>query len=208
MKYLLPAVSIILLILVVGGAAFYFGQKSTSIKNTPITNPTENISPTTSVETNPTATPTPSASTQSLSGGGILVFKAYTLVAPLDWIATKEKNDYMDNLILTKLNYKLTISQAAGGGGGCIYPGDKPAEMAQSFVSFVEITNPNGFVFRRGQNESGPNTYTVCQKNTSDGSFGFPTNFGNITFTTPGTPDKNAIIFPEVDSILSSLSQK
>lgn len=204
MKYLWPAVSIILLVILVGIGAFYLGSKKSN--QTDMVAPTPTVLQTNNSNATPTQTITSTQlQTQTIEAGGILVFKAYKLSAPSDWVVSKEKNAYMDNVTLTKLNYKLTISQAAGGGGGCTYPGQAPAEMAQSFVSFVEINNPNGFVFRRGQNESGPNTYTVCQKNTSDGSFGFPTNFGNITLTTPGTPDKNSVIFPEVDAILASL---
>lgn len=110
----------------------------------------------------------------------------------------------MDNLTLSKTGYKIVISQAAGGGGGCTYPGDAPAEMAQSFTSFVEINNPNGYLFRRGPAQGSPGAWTVCEKR--QGSFGFPTTFGNITLTVPTTTD--VTIMAEVDSILASLNKK
>jgi len=207
MKYILPAISLVILIAIIAGLAFYFGQKSapaitSSVKPTPFINKT---SPTPITQTSPVASPTITpAPTQSLSGGGILVFKAYVLTAPLDWTSQKEVTQYSDMLTLSKNGYKITINQAAGGGGGCTYPGQAPQEMAQTFASFVEVTDPNGFVFRRGPTQQ--NAYSVCQKNTTDGSFGFPTNFGSITFTTPANPTDTMLA--EVDGILSSLKQK
>ena len=207
MKYILSAISLLLLVVIIAGAAFYFGQKSTgnpSITPTPVVT---QVSPTPAAQgTPPAATPsvTPFVQTQTLSSGGVLVFKAYSLTAPADWTNQKETAQYSDMLTLSKNGYKLSIYQAAGGGGGCTYPGQAPQEMAQTFASFVEITDPNGFVFRRGPTQQ--NAYSVCQKNTTDGSFGFPTNFGSITFTTPANPTDTMLA--EVDGILSSLKQK
>jgi hypothetical protein len=209
MKYILGAISLILLIAIIAGAAFYFGQKSTptSSSATPIpTSVTTQASPTSATQSGNTASPTPSAQTQSLSGGGILVFSAYTLTAPSDWTSQKETTQYSDMMTLSKNGYKLVIYQAAGGGGGCTYPGQAPQEMAQTFSSFVEIMNPNGFVFRRGPTQGTPNAWSVCQKNASDGSFAFPTNFGNITINTPANPTD--AIMAEVDGILASLNKK
>lgn len=208
MKYVLPAISLIVLIAVIAGAAFYFGQKSggsSSIAPTPSVTqlyPTVNTQ-TTSVTSTPT-TQTPQTTT--VSAGGVLVFSAYTLSLPPSWTSQKETTQYSDMLTLTKDTYKITIYQAAGGGGGCTYPGQAPQEMAQSFSSFVEIMDPNGFVFRRGPSLGTPNSWTVCQKNASDGSFGFPTNFGNITIVNPTNPTDTTIA--EIDSILASLNKK
>lgn len=204
MKYFLATILVLLLVIIIGGGAFYFGEQSANQSKEMATTPT----PTPFVTQE---TPTPQAMREKgkiVEGGGILVFAKYSLNLPEGWTSTREQNQNMDKLTLTKLGYVLTISQAAFGGGGCIYEGDTPNEFAQKFVSYVEIINPNGFIFRRGQNESSPNTYTVCQKNAQDGSFGSPTNFGAISLTTPGTPDKNAIIFPEVNSIVASLNKK
>ncbi len=200
MKNVLIGIIMTLIVIAVGAGAFYLGQKT--LKNpqtqTPLQQTTNKI---TSV-----LTPTPTQTqAKTYEAGGILIFKAYSLSAPQDWVITKEKNSYMDNMTLTKLGYKLIISQTAGGGGGCKYPGDTPAEMAQSFTSFTEITNPNGFVFRRGANGT-PGGFTVCQKNTTDGSFGFPTNFGNITITSP-VPSSDTIM-AEIDAILASLKKQ
>jgi hypothetical protein len=204
MKYLLPGISIILLVLVVGGAAFYLGQKT--IKSNIVPPPT--LSPTNAAnnQITPTLTPMPTQTEKTqVSSGGVLVFAKYTLDLPSGWTSQKEVTQYSDMVTLTKDSSKITIYQAAGGGGGCTYPGEAPQQMAQSFSSFVEVMDPNGFVFRRGANGT-PGGFTVCQKNATDGSFGFPTNFGNITIITPQAPDAN--IMAEIDSILASLKKE
>ena len=207
MKYVLAVISVLLLLTIIGGAAFYFGQKSIlsrPVSQTPTVVKIDNTNP-------PIATATPQAvqtnpnPETTIDSGGVLVFSAYTLKAPSDWASQKETLQYSDMLTLTKGDYKITIYQAAGGGGGCTYPGDPPAQMAQNFTSFVEITDPNGFVFRRGANGT-PGGFTVCQKNATDGSFAFPTNFGNITITTP-TP-QDASTMAEIDGILASINKK
>lgn len=195
---------ILVVIALVGFLAYDLGSKSSNSTQNPIT--VQNT-PTPTVYQTPNSLPSSSptvANKQTISAGGILVFPAYSLVAPSDWTATKEKNENMDNLTLLKGNYKIVISQAASGGGGCTYPGEPPQEMTQTFTSFVEITNPNGFLFRRGPAQGSPGAWTVCEKRS--GSFGFPTSFGNITITAPTTPD--ASIMAEVDGILASLNKK
>lgn len=200
MKHILPAISILILVTVVGAGAFYFGQKT--IKNNNITPSNSSQTNTLNNQTTPILTQTPEK-TNSITAGGVLVFTTYTLDLPSGWVSEKQVNQNMDNLILSKTEYKIVISQAAGGGGGCTYPGQAPQEMAQSFASFIEINNPNGYLFRRGPTQGSPGTWTVCEK--KQGSFGFPTTFGNITLTVPTTVD--ATIMAEIDSILTSLSK-
>ncbi len=201
MKYLLGIISILILVLVIAGGAYYFGAKSNVNKTEMMTS----VSPTPFVSAE---TPSPTSTTsKSVEAGGVLVFNKYSLSLPEGWTSQREQGENMDKLTLSKLGYNLVLYQFAGGGGGCLYPGDEDTPMAQTFSSFVEVTNTNGFIFRRGQNDSGPNSYTYCQKNNTDGSFGSPTSFGGISLTTPGTPDKNAIVFPEADSIVASLKK-
>ena len=200
MKYILPLISVIILLIIVGAGAFYLGQKTLKTNNS---FPAQ----ASNTQVTPTLTSTPAQSQPEITSyeaGGILVFKAYTLNTPTGWIGIKKKSENIDNLTLTKSTYKIVISQSAGGGGGCTYPGEAPQEMAQSFSSFVEITNPNGYLFRRGPAQGSPGAWTVCEKR--QGSFGFPTTFGNITITAPLAPDN--IIMTKIDSILASLKAK
>lgn len=201
MKYLLGIISILILVLAIAGGAYYLGTKSNTNKTEMMTS----VSPTPFVTAeNPSPT---SQAAKVVEAGGVLVFSKYSLELPDGWTSQREQGENMDKLTLSKLGYNLVLYQFAGGGGGCLYPGDEDLPMAQTFSSFVEVTNTNGFIFRRGQNGSGPNSYTYCQKNNTDGSFGSPTSFGGISLTTPGTPDKNAIVFPEADSIVASLKK-
>lgn len=191
------------LVIIVGAGAFLLGKQT--IKPNTIT-PTPTISETNNSDILKEQDLTPTEKeNKTVEAGGVLSFPKYTVSLPEGWASEREQGQDMDKLTLSKLGYKITISEAAFGGGGCLYEGDPPSEMAQTFTSFVEINNPNGFVFRRGM--SSPNTYTICQKGT-EGSFGAPTVFGHISFTTPGTPDKNVVIFPEADSILASLKKQ
>ncbi len=204
MKYILPAISVIILAIIVGIGAFYLGQKTlNNSQAATILTITEKVNN----QVTPKLTPTPNQN-RVIQAGGAIIFSKYSLKLPEGWTSEREQGKDIDKLTLTKLGYKLVIYEAAFGGSGCLYPDDAPSEMAQKFVSFVEILNPNGFVFRRGQSDSLPNTYTICQKNTADSSFGSPTNFGAISLTTPGTPDKNAVVFPETDAIIASLNKE
>ncbi len=202
MKYLLSIISILILVLAIAGGAYYLGTKSNTNKAEIMTS----VSPTPFV-TAETASPT-SQVTKTVEAGGVLVFNKYSLQLPDGWTSQREQGESMDRLILSKLGYNLVIYQFAGGGGGCLYPGDEDVPMAQTFTTFVEINNPNGYIFRRGQTNNNSDSYTYCQKNTTDGSFGSPTSFGGISLTKEqGIPEKNAVIFPEADKIVSSLTK-
>jgi len=201
MKYLFGIISILILVLAIAGGAYYLGLKNNTNKAEMMTS----LSPTPYVSQE---TPTPTDSqTKTIEAGGVLVFNKYSLELPEGWTSQREQGESMDRLTLSKLGYNLVLYQFAGGGGGCLYPGDEVVPMAQTFSSFVEVKNTSGFIFRRGQNDSGANSYTYCQKNNTDGSFGSPTSFGGVSLSTPGTPDKNAIIFPEADKIVGSLKK-
>ena len=202
---LLVGFLILVVIALVGFLAYDLGTKSANPAQN--TNTAQNT-PAPVASQSPTSEPTfsPAPNTQTVTAGGILVFAKYSLNIPSGWTSNKEVTQYSDMVTLTKEGYKITIYQAAGGGGGCVYPGQPPQEMAQTFTSFAEITDPNGFVFRRGPSEGTPNSWTVCQRNATDGSFGFPTNFGNITFTTPASPSN--LTMAEIDGILASLKKQ
>lgn len=202
MKYFLATILVLLLVIVIGAGAFYFGKQSVNQSKEMVTTPTPSSFVTQEI---PTVTPDALNPVKTVEGGEALSFPSYSVNIPLDWNSQREQGQDSDKLTLTKTGYKIVISEAAFGGGGCLYPGDAPSEMAQTFSSFVEITNPNGFVFRRGTNVTSGG-FTVCQKNSTGGSFGAPTIFGHISITTPANPSDN--IMTEIDSILASLNKK
>lgn len=203
MKYALPGIIVILLVIIVGMAAFYFGTTKSSINNqvTPTTTPSQvqnTNEPTTSEITKETET-------KSVNAGGVLSFPKYSLSIPLDWTSQREQGDNSDLLTLTKDSYKITINEGAFGGSGCLFPGDPPSEFAQTYAKFVEIINSNGFVFRRGSTSNADTGWAVCQKSASDASFGAPTQFGHISITTPVNPSVS--VMAEIDAILASIKK-
>lgn len=200
MKYLLGTISIILLLIIIAGGAFYFGQQSASQEREMTTTPTP--TPFVTVEA-----PTPEViqeDVKTVKAGGVLALSAYTLTTPSDWTSQREQGEGMDKLTISKEGYKITIYQAAFGGGGCIYSGE-PEAFFTKYGNYVEIQNLNGLVFRRGQNEStGKTSWTVCNKGT-DGTYGTITPFGGITIQNPLTIDEE--IMAEIDGILASLKK-
>lgn len=198
---LLVGFLILVVLGLVGYLAYDFGTKSANSTQNPSS--TQNT-PSPNAYQTPSSAPSsiPTVNKQTVSAGGVLSFPNYSLLIPEGWKSEREQGQDMDKLTLTKLGYKMTISEGAFGGSGCVYPGDPPQEMAQTFTSFVEITNPNEFVFRRSS--TGTGGWAVCQKG-SGGSFGGPTSFGHISITEPSSP--NASIVAEIDSILASLKK-
>ena len=204
MKYFFVTVSILLLVVIIGGFAFYFGRQSANQSKEMTTTPTPTVE---SQTPNTSQTPTPQAVEKNgkiVEAGGVLSFPNYSLLIPNDWNSQREQGQDSDKLTLTKGAYKITISEAAFGGGGCLYPGNPPSEFAQTYTTFVEIQNPNGYVFRRSTSSTGG--WTLCQKNAQDGSFGTPTMFGHINITTPQVTD--ATVMAEVDSIFTFIKRK
>jgi len=191
--------------LLLGG--FYLGSKS--ISQTPETTP----SPT--VASSPTATiPSPTLTSQKtkavkagLTGGNF--FTPYIIDIPDGWTDARETTVAagIDKLTLTKNGYSVTIYQAAMGGGGCLYPSDKPAEMSQTFTDFTDINGKSG-QFRRSWNEQGGAktlSYTVCKKG-SDNSYGVLTPFGAISVASPNPAEPS--ILAEIDGMIASLNKQ
>jgi hypothetical protein len=206
MKFLLPGILVMFFVIVVGAGAFLLGKQAVK-PNTITPTPTISESDTKNVDTSQNQDLTPTKTEEkTITAGGVLSFPKYTVSLPEGWASEREQGQDMDKLTLSKLGYKITISEGAFGGSGCLYPGDPPSEMAQTFTSFVEINNPNGFVFRRGGGElfNGQRGWTVCQKG-SEGSFGAPTIFGHVNISGPATT--NAEILAEIDSIFASIKK-
>lgn len=200
MKYLLGTISIILLLIIIAGAAFYFGQQSANQGKEMTTTPT----PTPFVTMEAPTSQVIQVDVKTVKGGGVLSLSTYSIITPSDWTSQREQGEGMDKLTITKEGYKITIFQGSYGGGGCIYSGEPYANFTK-YDNYVEIQNPNGFVFRRGQNQStGKTSWTVCQKGADD-SYGTITSFGLITINNPLNIDEE--IMSEVDQILASFKK-
>ena len=126
------------------------------------------------------------------------LFSPYQVTVLNAWANNHVSNTASDTLTLTKGQYVLTISEAAGGAGSCDYPQDTPEPMAQSFTNFVGITGTFA-QFRRGTSDN--KTYTVCEQ--KSGGFAFPTSVGYITYTVPSQADQATLA--EMDGMVASL---
>lgn len=200
MKYILGTLSVLILVLIIAGAAFYLGQQSVNQSKEMATTPTptafvtQEISDQTPIEENKT----------TVEAGGVLVFNAYTLQIPDDWTHKREQDQNLDRLTISNGSYNIKIFQAATGGAPCLYQGDADVEGPSSrFISFVEFNGGSGNQFRRGT--TGPqNSMTVCEM--QNGNWGQPTSFGHISYQMPTNPD--ASIIEIMDNIITSIKKK
>lgn len=197
------------------GLGYYFGTGTLPFPTSPAPGAvtTTAISAPTEAEPTQRVSPTAAPQTKTVNAGVTsgLSFTLYTVEVPDTWTVAKEHEDEpspMDTLTLTRGQYKIKIFQAATGGAMCLYTGDPDFEGPSSrYDTFVVITTKDGTALRRsGTTETSGATrgFTVCQKG-SDGSYGAPTTYGHIGYTTPLTADPS--ILTEMDAIIASLSK-
>ena len=203
MKYLLPFL-IVIIILLIGGFSFFLGKSGTFLKLNPSPTPTSTGAPTGTVTAAPTATPKP---TKKVTGGGILSFPRYELTVPTDWADTREAQGADDEkIILTKGSYSISITQGGFGGSVCLFPGDADMEgPSVRYEAYKELTTKSNDLFRRSWNgnEMSSNGFGICHK--SQYGWGVPTNYGHISYQTPVS--KTREMLDEMDAILSSLTK-
>ncbi len=202
--------AIIFLALVVAAAAVYLGMQKKP--EAAITAPPTSTSPTptTTVETPVTISPSNKMKVLTYTSTKLKdnSATAYSLSYPSDWQKDTKRDEITDLLTLTKGEYSIKIYQAPMGGSGCTFKGDAPSEMSQDFSNkdFVEI-KAGDTTFRRvmtTSNNPTQSTFTFCANTpTTKGSFGSPTSFGAISYTTPTTPDE--VILSQMDSVIVSL---
>jgi hypothetical protein len=211
----------VLVLLVVGalaGGGYYLGKSGKlSIGSTspaPEAASTTNPQAQTTTTITPTTSTTPSVKTKTVTAGvgaeSGLSFTKYTLEAPETWTPAhtfSNEGTAVDSLTLTSGAYQIKIFQAATGGAMCLFAGDADFEGPSSrYETFVNITTKDGIALRRGGNiaANGPTrSFTFCQKGTD--TYGQPTGYGHMSFTTPVTPD--AAKLEEMDTIIMSLKK-
>lgn len=202
-KYLIPTL-IIIIILLIGGTAFFAGKSGVKLPGVTLTTPTVSPTPTANGTASPTPTPKP---TKTVTGGGILSFPKYQLTVPTDWVNTRESHSADDEkIILTKGAYQISILQGGFGGAVCLYPGDADMEGPSGRYEFYkEITSRSGDLFRRSWDgdEMASNGFGICHK--SQYGWGAPTGYGSISFMTPTSKTREMI--DEMDAILASLTK-
>ena len=191
--------------LIFGG--YYFGTKGMKqsdaiISPTPVQAAMNQEAPPTD---SPIPTDLPSKNIVKAGPANGTSFKSYTVEIPVGWKDSHETTEVSDKLVLTKADSSVTIYQAAIGGGGCIYKGDPPMQMAQQFTNYVDIMGKSASFRRSWNDDPSPKTaYSVCQKNTTENFYGSPTEFGAISISAHASD--NATL-SEIDSIIASLSK-
>jgi hypothetical protein len=200
-------ISVLLIVLLIGGLAYEFGKGQISFPNSsvPTPSPTNTITKATTSATltaSPTGALTPTLTSGKTVSAGIKndLFNPYSLIVPSSFAVNHTANTASDTLTITKGQYVLTISQAAGGAGSCDYPGDTPEPMAQVFSNFVGITGTFS-QFRRGTSDN--KTYSVCEQ--KSGGFSFPTSVGYITYSVPIQADQATLA--EMDGMIASIKK-
>lgn len=201
-------VIVFLLALVLAGGGYILGtrgsnsplvQTTTSIPTSPSPTASGVIpSPSSSPLVSPTASP---ATGKTVSAGAnIGVFFPYRIQIPDGWTADKSGDGTnIDKLIISKGNYSITIQQAGGGAGSCVYPGDPAQPMAQSFTKFVDFQSLDTNFRRSGDNLG--QLWTICEKKPT--GVQFPTTYGYISYASSGTVDP--AVFTQMDSIVVSI---
>lgn len=130
----------------------------------------------------------------------IPTFTQYTVAVPDGWKDQDQAaGDVVDTLLITRDAYTLMIAQAVGGGGECHFGGEVIKE-GMWFPEGVAIAG-SAAQFMRGSTDGGKN-WSVCEKGPD--TFGFPTDFGRITYVTPAPAD--AAILAEMDGMVASLA--
>lgn len=202
----------IVLVLLVGGlligGGIYFGEQLGKKSATPSPTPINPQSVQTTQAQSLTATPTQEPSHFVVEAGGIKPFDAYTLSAITGWAISKNHNAGMDQIILAKGEYQLSILQAALGGGGCSFPGEAAQDMSVLLTSPIDIPLQTGLPLRRGTAQSpttGKMAFTICQKGSS-GSYGTLTEYGVINYSTPLNPATDMMV--QLDAMVGSLQKQ
>jgi hypothetical protein len=213
-KQLIPLfiIAIVLLICMVGVGAFLFrniSSRTQTPQSSPTPQPSSSPEPSVSVSqegTSPTplVSSAPTAVSSKVSAGmQTQTFTSYTLTLMPGWTPAHQTDAaaQTDTLLVTKNGSSLTILQAAGSAGACVFPDDSPQSQAQTFTSYVDIpgTSPQ---LRRGVNQDG--TYTVCER--KSGGFAFPTSYGYITYKLADAVDQTTLT--EVDKMVATITKQ
>ncbi len=193
-----------IILVVVGflvGGGIYVGLK---IKNQKGGVFSSNQSPAPESKESPVPTVAPNIVSVTSPGGSFVSFK---ITVPNGWTADSSQIAGAPKLTITNATYQLVISQGAGGGAACLYPGDPPQDFGAPFNAFTTITSAEG-EYRRatstGGSPAGTSVYTICEKKPS--GFGLPTQFGYITYNTPANPDQTLLVV--LDGMISSLKKQ
>ena len=200
MKYIVP-VLIVIIIVLVAALSFTLGKKGTLSSGV-----SSQVSPTVTLAPTATSTPTP-INTKKITGGGIYSLYKWELTVPSTWQEKREKDGVnSEKVILTKDSYEISITQGGFGGAACLYPGDADIEGPSArYEAYKEITTKSGDALRRSWtgDEMVSKGFGICHK--TQYGWGTPTLYGHIAFITPTS--KTKAMLDEMDAVLSSLTK-
>jgi hypothetical protein len=135
----------------------------------------------------------------------------YEISFPSGWIQYQdidtENSTYQ--LLLSKDNHEITISQLEAGQAICQYPQHPAVEKTSiQFDQYQEFTNKDGSIYRRSrlstkEPQEGFINWTICQFQKGEEEFVSPTFFGYIIYRTPS--DYNGNLLSEMDMIIASI---
>jgi len=203
------ATGIVIAAILVGGGIYLGlrGQKSKQAAptSTPSVNRVVSLSPTPNSAQNPSISPTPAGQTINITGTS--PFVSYSVSIPNGWKTSKETIGGRIKLTVSAGDYNVIISQAAGGGATCVYPGQSGGEFSSPFNAASGITGDGG-QFRRatqqGSDTTGPQNYFVCEQKGS--TYSFPTQFGYINYNTAQNPSDDSL--KVLDQIVASIKKQ
>lgn len=140
---------------------------------------------------------------------GSAQYKRYTIQIAAGWAVTHtNSHDTLDNLTITKNNYKVEIYQKKKPeylNCNVIFAQEKNVLGATSHGSYVDFNGTKGYTFRRSIIPPNPNAQktsnSICQK--TEQGFTLPTQFGVIEYETP--IDADSVIMKEMDAMIQSL---
>jgi hypothetical protein len=210
-RYILIPLGILLLLLIVGGIAYYVSaQKAKSLElgerieipsqiSQPIPSPTINSMPSKDgydIYTN-----------EQLPG---ISFDPYTLQYPNSWTKIVERESEMiDILSLSKDNHTIAIWQGPTDGNGCIYEGEMPKGPYADYrnIPYTEIESKIGPLRRVPVTSSNPNqiTFRFCAISLNQTTYVSLSDVGIISYTVPTNYDSS--LLEEMDQIISTLDK-
>lgn len=187
---------------------------NTTTENTTADNTTNETADNTTNSTTNATTPTIPDNSTNLTITGKAPFVSYKTYFPNTWSWQKDHVGSAIKLTLTRGGFTVSISQAAGGNGTCVYPGDAASSdpMAASFEEPTATVSGTSSTFRiamqTGGGSAGTKHYSVCEK--TSGEYKLATQYGYITVETPpeGATSGWSTNNESVKSILSLLTKQ
>jgi hypothetical protein len=128
--------------------------------------------------------------------------KGFRLYYPPSWQYSVKEFEDPEGFILTlkKNGSEFSISQVAGGGGNCLFPGDPPREgMFGRYGEYKEFIKPGEIIWRRAKPENS-DQYVVCQRRPDKDFFTSATDVGVILSFA-----EDSITLTEIDQMLERL---